>query len=115
MTLTEFLLARLDEDEAAAREAARAEEATTVPDGGGGAAAPGVVRLSPARALAEVEAKRRIVTLAYEATGLDMDGDVEREVNARRESGVEFVGERMLRAIVLPYADHPDHDDAWLL
>jgi hypothetical protein len=114
MTLTEFLLARLDEDEAAAREAARAEEATTVP-AGSGAAAPGVVRLSPARALAEVEAKRRIVTLAYEATGLDMDGDVEREVNARRESGVEFVGERMLRAIVLPYADHPDHDDAWLL
>jgi hypothetical protein len=72
-----------------------------------------IARQDPARALAEVEAKRRIITLAYEATGLDLDRDLDRATDAREKSGVEFVGERMLRTIALPYADHPDYDESW--
>ena len=112
MTLTEFLNARLDEDEA------RARAAVTRPHGDAGEqAGPAVVEglLTPARAQAEVESKRRLMKLAYEATGLDMDKDLDRDVGAREVSGVEFVGERMLRALALPYADHPDFDEEWRL
>ncbi len=112
MTLTEFLTARLDEDEARATAAAlrRAQ-------GPGDATSPVELdrAFTPARLLAEVEAKRQLVHLAYEATGLDMDKDLDRDVDAREVSGIEFVGERMLRALALPYADHADYREAWRL
>lgn len=98
MTLTEFVLARIDDDEAAAR-----GEAPHAPGG----------RWSPERLLAECEAKRALVELAYEATGLDMTVDLDRDVRARAESGIDFVGERMLLALALPYADHPDFHRDW--
>jgi len=103
LTLTEFLLARVEEDAAEAR----ADLATA-----GEAGTPG---WSPARVLAECDAKRRIVELAYEATGLDMTVDLDRHVTARADSGVEFVGERILRALALPYVEHPDFVPAWRL
>ncbi|HWV76025.1 MAG TPA: DUF6221 family protein [Isoptericola sp.] len=112
MTLTEFLTARLDEDEA------RATAAALRRDQGAGGTAPGAgldPAFTPERLLAEVEAKRQIVHLAYEATGLDMDKDLDRDVDAREVSGIEFVGERMLRALALPYADHVDYRAAWRL
>ncbi|MBD8079688.1 hypothetical protein IF651_11535 [Cellulosimicrobium arenosum] len=97
MTLTQFLLARIADDEAAADS----------PVGSAG------TFWSPARVRAECAAKRRIVTLAYEATGYDMTVDLERESDSRTESGVEFVGDRILRALATPYADHPDYEPRW--
>ena len=101
MTLTEFLLARIDED----AETARTTLSTPGP--------PGPVPWEPDRVLAECEAKRLIVELAYEATGLDMTNDLDRAITARADSGVEFVGERILRALALPYADHPAFRPEW--
>lgn len=110
VTLTEFLTERLDEDEARATAAARRrDQGTDEPISPG---EPGRA-FTPARLLAEVEAKRQLVHLAYEATGLDMDKDLDRDVDAREVSGIEFVGERMLRALALPYADHPDYSEIW--
>ncbi|MFE6971318.1 DUF6221 family protein [Isoptericola sp. NPDC057653] len=138
MTLTEFLTARLDEDEEGARKAAgRApsgrerspgvwvrDGANSVEDVYGrpvvcGAEAPDdaeaahIVRHAPDRVLAEVEARRRIIQLAYEATGLDMDGDLDRALDARAKSGIVFVGERILRVLAAPYASHADYDKNW--
>jgi len=111
VTLTEFLTARLNEDEARATAAEfRGYQSL---DGEAPPSGPDRVLTTPARLLAEVEAKRQLVHLAYEATGLDMDKDLDRELDARQVSGIEFVGERMLRALALPYADHPDYDEAW--
>ncbi|SKC68855.1 DUF6221 family protein [Krasilnikoviella flava] len=112
MTLTEFLIARLDEDEAAAT----AAELRPHPDTGDAPQANEFAQASPPdRLLAEVESKRLLIWLAYEATGLDMDKDLDRAIDAREDSGIEFVGERMLRALALPYADHADYREAWRL
>ncbi|MBU5423788.1 hypothetical protein KQI48_14040 [Cellulomonas hominis] len=96
MTLTTFLLARIAEDEKDA-----ATPRPTLPD--------------PVRLRAECAAKRQIVTLAHEATGLDQTVDMERETGARSDSGVQYVGDRILRALALVYDGHPDFDPAWRL
>ncbi|MBU5421581.1 hypothetical protein KQI48_02775 [Cellulomonas hominis] len=96
MTLTTFLLARITEDENDA-----VSPPPTLPD--------------PARLLAECVAKRQIVALAHEATGLDQTVDMERETGARSDSGVQYVGDRILRALALVYDGHPDFDPAWRL
>lgn len=153
MTLTEFLLARIADDEAAARAASehrtllashpelapdlssteRAGERWTCrydtvnatrEDGGraGGIAYVGnfgmdlvahIARHDPARVLADCEAKRRIVELADEATGLDMQVDGEFRVGGRDTSAEPYVGESILIALATPYADHEDFDEAW--
>lgn len=100
MSLTEFLLARIEEDAAAARLGTAGRDGAT---------------WDPARVLVECDAKRRIVELAYEATGLDMTVDLDRHVTARADSGIEFVGERILRALALPYMDHPEFRPGWRL
>ncbi|MCG7287164.1 DUF6221 family protein [Cellulomonas sp. ACRRI] len=103
MTLTTFLLARIAEDEAAV--------AGAVPAGTGP-----TYRADPAdavRVLAECRAKRRVVVLADEATGLDETVDMEREAGSRGESGVHYVGDRILRAMAAVYDGHPDFDPAW--
>lgn len=98
--LVEFLRARLDEDEEAAQ-AVMARQHATDP-------LPTVFRpwdllysgdLDPAvrRLLAEVEAKRRIVSLC------DLADD----------NGYDIASE-VLALLALPYADHPDYDPAWL-
>ena len=107
MTLPEFLHARISEDEALARAAA---VAVTTQDAAPAGPAP---TFDPARVLAECDAKRRIIDLAYEATGYDMTVDLERASSARADSALAFVGDRILKALALPYADHPDFDEAW--
>jgi hypothetical protein len=127
MTLTEFLLARIAEDEAAARLAIppRWDDAESTPhwrhdgnpsgafmagqmvigqasswrevDQDGGRFARHIVRWDPARVLAECEAKRRIVKFA------------EYWLGATEGMEAEFV----LGSLALPYADHPDYDEAW--
>ena len=86
MTLTEFLLARITEDE---RDAQYAEtQWSSVP--------------STKRILAECEAKRRIVTEA---------GDYSPEL-AEGDNG-EWAFGTVLRMLALPYANHPDYQPEW--
>ena len=94
MTLTEFLLARIAEDEAEVRSHALVF-LTKVSSG-----QPIVgVEWSEERLLAECDAKRRIVERAdlwkFDSSPYG------------RESGL------MLRYLALPYADHPDYRQEW--
>jgi hypothetical protein len=133
MTLTEFLLARIAEDEAGARAATRGPWAwshprmdlvesilqlETDPDALGEddygecvacfygmdhikshapdqADADHIVRWDPSRVLAECEAKRRIVEWCSGPTAS------------------EWHELPVLAMLALPYADHPDYDEAW--
>ena len=80
MTLTEFLLARIAEDEAVA---------TLVQS-----------------VLAEDAAKRAIVAL-HGPVGIDC-----RSCGTAYEHGVDYPCPT-LRALAVPYANHPDYDQAW--
>ena len=139
MNLTEFLLARYAEDEAVARKASKAPWAVTgggeyltpvgivVAPGGGvrDADAHHIARHDPARVLAEVKTKRRIVEL--HGKGEDMSGFYEKPKGGLvvcRECGpFEDVDFRTygkgnfpcatLRALAAAYADHPDYREEW--
>ena len=144
--LVEFLRARMDEDEAAARAAASAERAdawTTFPGSYGGVldgtgsrslavgygdvmapeTADHIARHDPARVLAEIEAKRRILArhcaapvppgsewakaypycVAHSYKG--PDGTV--------TYPVELKNCPELRDLAAAYADHPDYREEW--
>lgn len=85
-TITEFLLARIAEDESAAD---RVEFRPYVGDG--------VPQSLTDRVLAECEAKRRIVEVARYAP----------------EGAGGWGFRRTLRALASVYADHPDYRDEW--
>src|SRR5690606_36611002 len=105
--LVEFLLARVAEDKAVAREVmGRAvadphTDATEVFLYANEAASSGspIVATTPARVLAECEAKRRIVFTMQSA----IDGGWQSEPRAE----IEFIATRTLRTLAHPYADHP--------
>lgn len=113
MSITEFLLARIAEDEAVAVAAEPHEEWISVGkiEDGGMDTADGehVARWSPARVMAECKAKRRIV---------DEHGD-DGGFCATCHDYYEHDGIRhpcpTLLALAQPYADHPDYDPAWSL
>ncbi|MEV8623389.1 DUF6221 family protein [Streptomyces sp. NPDC051079] len=153
MDLVEFLTARLDEDEQAARAATDGPwaawqrstlrglgdllHAVTTPGQAPGARASiataswldaeHIARHDPARVLAEVDAKRRILASYTEAvlvrdeatqwamspspviTNPGADG-VERWTRARDAA---FFLEPAIRLLAQPYASHPDYDEAW--
>jgi hypothetical protein len=67
----------------------------------------------PAYVLADIAAKRAIVELAEDATGLDAQVDSEFRVGRRDEVAEPYVGDLILRALAQPYAEHPDYDPAW--
>jgi hypothetical protein len=92
MTLTEFLTARLDEDEADAR----GDDGSPTPIG----------MWDPDRVLAEVAAKRAIVEIHYNGAP---------EHYTERCSPCDTVNEpcRTLLALATPYADHPDYREEW--
>ena len=91
LTLTEFLLARIAEDEA------------SIHAGSGG-------RYGPDRIRVECEAKRRIVERMTEYCW----GSGRIQSEPRPPCGVcSRVGCVTLRALALPYADHPDFDSTW--
>lgn len=96
MNLSEFLLARIAEDEAMARDAQAANIDTVVHEH--------IERWDPARVLAECEAKRRIVEehppfLRHCDTCHELDGpDVSPCLT--------------LRVLAAVYSDHPDYDEA---
>lgn len=115
--LASFLLARIAEDEAVAR---AATPSPWVPDSQGwkdsdddwiivapyhdldvsDEDAKHVTRWHPARVLAECEAKRRIVEQYVDA------------VNRGKWATCSAL-EKVLPVLALPYADHPDYDEAW--
>ena len=94
MTVAEFLRARLDEDEADARAITEGswEDATLHGDH--------VLRWSPARVLAECEAKRRIVEFLRPDPAMPVD------------SG-RFVAAGVLTLLAAVYSGHPDYDEEW--
>jgi len=120
MTITEFLLARIAEDEDRAKRAGfgygsvwqvevdSAEDWATVHADGrrdmvgceDGDVSDHIARHDPARVLAECESKRRIVVRLQMSRMLPVQiGD--------------HAAEAILRALALPHADHPDYDEAW--
>ena len=106
MTLTDFLLARIAEDEEAAEGVNRGRWNSRVARLDGDLYAL-VSRQHPERVLAECEAKRRIVEQHSEwahvcPSGLNLWSDSE-----------EWIGCRTLAALALPFADHPDYDEEW--
>lgn len=128
MTLTDFLLARIAEDEAVAREHRRIlteqiERGTYLPghepevngerdlhviDGNMDSPA---IEIGSARVLAECEAKRRIVALYREASESAQDARAQDEGNAY-DCATDYI-ESALYALALPYAAHPDYRDEW--
>ncbi|MCP2265518.1 DUF6221 family protein [Promicromonospora thailandica] len=120
MTITEFLRARLDEDEVIAR---MADSAASIPGAGNGAPTSAaflaqqqrhIVRWSPARVLVDVAAKRQIVA-AYDKFGKIWDQaagsghDDQAEVSRNLFSGL-MIAVRLLAGV---YSDHPDYQRDW--
>lgn len=100
-TLTDFLLARIAEDEAEARKAGSFTpwDRTFERDNYGH------LLVQPARVLAECEAKRRIV---------DLCEDNLRDLSAGGTGRRQF-SSYALQILALPYADHPDFREEWRL
>jgi hypothetical protein len=101
-TLTEFLLARLDETVRAVEGMSDTEQEWL-----------GERLVTPrALLLADIAAKRRIVErAASEIAKADAKGSeqIERSFNA----GSAFFAHNTLLDLATPYADHPDYDQAW--
>jgi hypothetical protein len=102
--LVGFLCARLDEDERVARAVRGPDGAETV--------ASHIVRNHPARVLAEVEAKRRILArhvLSPPSENPELPWD--------NVADCQFDGEPWpcpdILDLALPYADHPDYRNGW--
>ena len=107
MTITEFLLARIAEDEAAVRAAVDQggdpDREPWLAVGWPACEHPGrVVLVGPERFLAECEAKRRIVQSAPWANNALTGG-----------AWTMPVGDFILKQMAAVYADHPDFDEAW--
>lgn len=106
VTLTDFLLARIAEDEEMAEAVHRGRWNSRValldPDLYGH-----VIRQHPDRILAECEAKRGIVALH--------DDLLKRELDHRDQSafGADLMHGDVLRALAAVYADHPDYREEW--
>lgn len=126
MTLTEFLPARIAEDEAKAREdgmwGMTGEKWKHFPEDAYNAIQSATLA-NARRVLAECEAKRRILD-AYEDERQRMDIynrdfplgllTTDGDLRARLSSNARWAGlDVAVRALVQPYADHPDFDEAW--
>lgn len=98
MTLTEFLLDRIADDEAVARRGSRHNAREVYANDNYGC-----LLVDPARVLAECEAKRRIVQLHGN------DWNPRGKCQACDEVGPCDT----LRALALPYADHGDFQEVW--
>jgi hypothetical protein len=130
VTLVEFLLARIAEDEAVARAAvtdgeagweASEEEFGTFHVGHrsekvwrwpylGEEKARHIARHDPARVLAECDAKRKVVEAYQGLWGLAKVAPVEQRDTARNMyAGIEIA----MQCLALPYAGHADYDEGW--
>lgn len=114
--LSAFLLARLAEDEAAAKAAGSDQRVTWATTANAAASAAGadaglfILFNDPARVLADVEAKRRIVGLHPSYGGYG-------ERCATCQSEDDLAGDPWpcptLRALASVYADHPEFREEW--
>lgn len=108
-TLTDFLLARIAEDEAVATYGGGAHGGI-VWNAFGGIDQPETVwvrsRWDTARVLAECEAKRRIVV------GLASLGG-ETSYGGEAMESWKHIAKMVVANLALPYADHPDYRDEW--
>jgi hypothetical protein len=129
MTLTDFLQARIDEDEKAAQTKFTSRRMI----GGKMVEIPipsrsGTWAWSPDRVLAECEAKRLIVALhtPYERVYCDHSDDYTMKSAGTACEFCDIEGDggepepewypcRHLRLLALPYADHPDYQEGWRL
>jgi hypothetical protein len=105
MTLTEFLLARISEDERDARNAeGRYDFERDAPNNFDVFSLLHLMKRTPRRTVAEGEARRRMIA--------DLTPYCWRP--QRQPCGTcDRIGCRNLRLLALPYADHPDFDEAW--
>ena len=124
MTLTEFLLSRIAEDEAVAR--AEVARVAGSPRRNGKAYALRMAR--------ECEAKRRIVelhkawpVLVETPPRIERDASDPQRITYSMTQNIRWMTEQKYReafgsepptgpilcALALPYADHPDYDEAW--
>jgi Family of unknown function (DUF6221) len=115
VTLTEFLLARIAEDE----EQARTSEPFRL---GVWRIGGRVERTIRDHVLAECDAKRRIVeqyadylstVKAYRSPRWSDAMNEQDKENARQAEARHRVAEDVARLIALPYADHPDYRQEW--
>jgi hypothetical protein len=117
VTLADFLLARIAEDEAKVeymrQEEARALGTSPLFDSLQMNALGGIdIFISPDRWAAECEAKRRIAEQCQE--WLSYDGaDWEWTDRGSDLALAQIAAPRMLKLLALPYADHPDYRDEW--
>ncbi|MFF4848810.1 DUF6221 family protein [Streptomyces sp. NPDC001194] len=71
-----------------------------------------IARYDPARALAEIDTKRRIVQLYTTARGwADRAEDIQVSGNNSQVASVAYLD--VLRLLALPYADHPEFREEW--
>lgn len=122
LTLSEFLLARIAEDEAAARAAGGAhwlvrevpyqgvwfvgtDADYLPPDASESYETEHAERHDPARVLAEVDAKRRIVENLHALAAKTDDGE--------NWTPADSALIDTLRILSLPYAEHPDYREEW--
>lgn len=105
-TLTDFLLARIAEDEAVAREARGAGEPRPFAMQVDNDSRVSVILVHSARVLAECEAKRRIVEQFKAAE--DLEGNLDYDTRGAFETA-----ELAVSYLAQVYADHPDYVPAW--
>jgi hypothetical protein len=120
VTLTEFLLARIAEDEDVARlvESPVTRGLATINVGGDSGRRPVAVSIGPARVLAECEAKRRIVDTYVKLVSnpehqrITSKGSVDYS-----DSGlvIDHLFEDVLQPLAQVYADHPDYQQEWMV
>jgi hypothetical protein len=102
-TLSEFLLARIAEDEEWASQVGGPDYSEPYDPG-----APA----HHARILAECEAKRRIVERAASEIA-KADAKDSEQIERSFDAGSAFFAHNTLLDLATPYADHPDYDEAW--
>lgn len=109
--LLPFLRARLDEDEHAAERGGSHNTGLYANDNSIYANDNyGCLLVDPSHVLREIEAKRALIELAADATGLDIQVDGEFSVGPRTEP---YIGDEMLRTMAAVYSDHPDYQQEW--
>jgi hypothetical protein len=102
--LVEFLRARLDEDEEVAQATRKNEQFVCGTGRWFASHNNAITSMAPHRAVAEVEAKRRLLEQ------FRLRGD---SVRAVVQPTVGGVWDDLLRLLALPYADHPDYREEW--
>lgn len=102
MTLVEFLLARIAEDETAAERGRRHNARETYANDNYG-----YLLVDPARVLAECGAKRQIIE-DYEVLHADYRVTHDQTTEARRFQALVAIGR-----LAAAYSDHPDYDETW--